>query len=634
MGLDDYRKLSTDIEIKTSNLKAKANFKKQLTEKKKVASDNVSQLRHHRSEALKIGLQDEKLKFINEIESSYQQKKRAVQAKLAENKRQADVELSKVNVSDVRESINERLHEVRSLSDMRVDMDTIFNDVLGNGLIKVLNVRVKEARISDMAVPELIACIDQYGDILTRIRKYSPFKVLSLRPILNIVVFDPHKVGLADETTAWLWYLYLVGLLVVTYMFNFVLVYPLTFLLCYIGIANSLRYYRLYKLYIPYVQLKSSLDNLDSVVDQMLDKFIKQRKNVVKRESNVRYEALNAELEIIEQEYIQERMNAVNNFDTAKYTRLLSAKFDNDIVQLESQGVKFDEKTTLMDSELENIKQEIQSLMDRREKMKQAISNKYKMHDLSQQSKLLNTEFFYEFDGDKPVTANFRERSSIVFYRSGQGDSENLQVIDFSRRICAQLMISVLPNCLTITIVDQHYGGVNFAKFLQVISDNSMLKSESSIFRLRTSKEQIKAEVENMYEEFEKRRRIITSKFNNIQEYNEEQIKFNSATLPYLIHIFFSVDYALFTDDKLHQIIRNSYATGIIPIIYMDLDKFGSEIGQVKPDIAMGLVEVFDITELQNNIFTFEEGSSAKNIRQIVEKPLESIREYFRGLEN
>lgn len=629
--LDGYRKLLKEIDMLLSSRKTKVQFLKTSEAKKAESLESASRLKYNRDAELESCLRQEKQAAVDEVRRQHQQLVASLELALRNNKSKAEADIKAVDVSDIKAEIDSKLTNLDLLQSMREEMDTTFNDILGVNTTKLLSIRVNNLNLSALSVLDLCGKIDELGELITSIRKQAPFKEFSMKKPLGILFFRPEILGLNDETTAWMWYVYLAVLAAAAYFLDFILTIPIAVLLIYTAINNFRKYYMLYNMYVPYIQLSSSLENLDQAVDVMMTKHKRKRIADIKVAANKVATELEAQIFESQNIVVQDARDAELNFDSALHTRRLNEKFESDIIKYENQAVAMDSKIKKFTEDLIAIDKQSEEMVVKRESYKDAIRDANSVQNgLKADSKLLISEFFFDFDGNRPITLDLKNRAACIFYRAGTGDKEPVMLINLVKTIFVQFLLKMDPRAISLAIVDQQYGGRFFAKFNAARIGEGSSGDESTLFRMRTSAEEVRTELESLYSEFKQRRYDVLTEKSDIETYNIGQIENRSKTLPYIVNIFYAYDEKVLEDEQLHQLIRNSLGVGIIPIIFIDIDKF--DRGEFSPETALKFVDVFNTTELRTSLFTFEKGSQSFDTRTVHTVEYEEMHGYFMKL--
>lgn len=400
----------------------------------------------------------------------------------------------------------------------------------------------------------------------------------------------------------------LIATVVVLSAFKFIIVIPyIMFILStlYIRIRD---YYNLIRLIDAYLLLGELSDNTKTYYHEQVDSMLfledeKLRNCALHLDQicNELYKKIDC---VMEEKLTKHRAE----FDYERARQVALSLVEDSTGRVEETLKQEQDKVDKLKGELEDMQLHRSALIDELSSLKRDIKSVYEELTPSFKEKILISEFFMGFDkNDEPVSFNYRKRATLILYE-GETEGQVDAVMDTLKMMCSQIMCSMYPLAYNIYTADTLTGGAPLSAF-RVSSDDMDTDSGSTIFKVVSTQRSIDEHIDFLYDVFEKRKLQILGKYKDIDSYNEDKMKYNARTLPYLVNFFYHFDYNIIdNNEKLQQICRLSYELGIVPIFFVDISRIGvykpsdkdAKRFDYKPEIIENHVDMFT-----GNIFGF-----------------------------
>lgn len=172
---------------------------------------------------------------------------------------------------------------------------------------------------------------------------------------------------------------------------------------------------------------------------------------------------------------------------------------------------------------LDELSAEQEVLIEKRNLGKATLEQMYFMLDKCGQSKILPKKFLLGFNEYVPVTMDMNNYCINLLCNQG---SDKLNV-DFVIMCLAQILCTVNPSCVKISVVDINHGTTNFGIFNNIPEVVTVIKTQ----------EELNSKLDELFELKATRDRDIMKKADDITAYNTLMIENYGLTLPYEILI-------------------------------------------------------------------------------------------------
>ncbi len=521
-------------------------------------------------------------------------------------RRKTEIE-SEDNIDDKEYSAN--FKKLNALNELLKEKMSLYMDPLDLPLYEDIGYGI------EFTPKEVLSAIED-AEYLDGLDKYNVLKEKAL-------LLDSNVPETTLENTAIALGLILFGL----YTFKLFLVVPFFLYICFAVLSRLYAHYNLLTLISMYHVTSRYVDaSLDSYADNVDNEIGKISRGIDMIQTNMEQLCFKIE-SAIDAKMGQEIQSMKMNFDRSAVRKEAEANVEeisdmlsNRLKEEEEQYQKAFEKVDALEKELADARQ----LLD---EIRNKIVQTYMELEPSYEAKILLKEFFLGFDSkQEPVTFKYGARETLILYDS-KHQSQLAQVMKTIRMMCAQIMCSMYPLAYVIDVVDCYKAGIDLSPFQK--EDTELSRGNTELFRTHTSSQDTQKHIDSMFELFQSRRVDVLSTFNHVNLYNENKIKFNARTMPYHVSFFYDFDYKFFSDnEKMRQLCRVSSNVGIVPIVFVDTNRFGISNKEkeifydYEPGVLLKILELFG-----NNIFGF---SITEDSVDIIDYDVDSLKDNFR----
>ncbi len=253
------------------------------------------------------------------------------------------------------------------------------------------------------------------------------------------------------------------------------------------------------------------------------------------------------------------------------------SKVPEEIERQESEKAELEEKSERIKEDLECCQGKINEAEQNLSTLREQIESKYLSLTLGEE-RLLTPELFLGFneDTEELITFNHNCDSVLVYYLPPQGNDTPDSVNDFILMIMVQLLCTLESPSVEFRVFNDFSGNRPYAPFT-----NEKL---SGIVSVLTDSSEMQREFKTLRAEVVTRTSTIGKRADDIQSFNKLMIESKSLPLPYVFVVCHSLPVNCFNDSNLLFTLREGPRVGIIPIVFVSMNKLKSSLMENKTE--------------------------------------------------
>jgi hypothetical protein len=425
-----------------------------------------------------------------------------------------------------------------------------------------------------------------------------------LHRVFDKLIIHSEQLSKLKNTTRLIVYsVYIIGILLA------ILLLPVLFFSLYLSILvmSCIDFYKhekkILEVVLPFKQLIFVYDEMQKQTTEFLNQCRSQEMN----RTTQRYDELNESLrnQLVELgSQIQTAKRDINsNTNEDEAVTEYNSKCSAELAHFVSVKEELTNKQTVIQSDINNLNNRLNELTTKRSSLKTGIIDTYLKVKTPGDSQILPVSFFLGIrENGELIEFNYNRNTTVILYDGNSEDNTSLITM-----MIMQLLSSMSIMSLDITLFDLKCGCSDYAVFAlkEDSSDNPV--DLADIFHFVTSKEKMTKCLTSNQSEMQYRNKLILSKADDINIYNDEMIKNDSLTSDYRILFFQDFEYAnTIGNESFLQLCRVGPRVGIIPIVFLPLDYISKSEQNNNSTACKQLVEFFQASS--DSIFWYGDG--------------------------
>lgn len=354
--------------------------------------------------------------------------------------------------------------------------------------------------------------------------------------------------------------------------------------------------------YLPLRQLSALADNKQLALEGKLLELKQQQLEDYRviYESNLK--DLTIKLNKAEDDFRKHKESLLTGFDENELRQSIRQELELAIRTLNDSYDNNKKESIALYNESKRLTEEAKGYKAYNEKLKEAIISISQTQKGVGDSPYLSEFFFLGIDDSNNRSMNFDwgSRANIIVYDDTDPTMERT-IISINTNIILQMLLYTNPTKFTPYIVDNKEAGMPYTKFLA----NHEL-GLNDFFKRVTTTQDSRELIDDLYERQDSVINKLLTHSPDIHSFNRGRYELGSTTEKYSVVFFINYEPSILTDERLKQLILNSYKIGIVPIFYIPKTAVNSMLNMNK-EYSKTYGYIFSAIE-QGRVYSLQDG--------------------------
>lgn len=555
----DYRKLKEELTALKRERSSKNNEKLEVeSELEKLALDLKDMDRRELSE-IEQAKKEELERLEKEASAPIEEKNRAIESKKVSAKQKYEERLADINFDNYKSNYQNDLDVSHKLKESLDCAEEYLNSAVSERFREELLNQLEEKTI-EITADNIEQIQVDFTKLQRNVKQMSFGKSLKIFEAIDkgFEYLNPCKDDeQTEESLRQRVILYIGVCLTLTFI---IIIFGTPYLVILLILLASFNFYKnrcIYNLIMNWKVLNDNVSNIDSIINEKINKDMERDKAKLDIAYNNRQkkldEVLNKNNDLLYEALSSTRENFIFDDSRIKESyRLTKENLNSKIISLKSRIGEYNSSLSDLTRKIIDKEAEVAKAGNR-------MIDLYLNYDANNKGKefILDNEFLFDMQDNKPIFWEHPKTSCLFLYRTRKN------AIDFISLIVTQLLVRLNVFSINIDIFDVLTVGQDFAMFTN---------AGQELVGIHTNDTSIENCYKIISEELLRRNKIIKAEYSNIDKFNEAMISMESLTESYKFIFMLNPSNKVLDSSEINQFNRVGGSVGIYTNIFMSED--------------------------------------------------------------